>query len=140
VGGPAVEKTLFIVKPDAVERSLIGRIVGAIEEGGLAIVALRMTLLTRQSAGEFYRVHKGKEFYGKLVEYMTSGRIVAGVAEGSDAIRRLRGICGATDPASAAPGTVRATYGVTLTKNSIHASDAPATAREEVKFFFPDLE
>lgn len=135
-----MEKTLFIVKPDATERNLVGKIVAAIEEGGLAIVALRMARLTEQAAGEFYRVHKGKGFYGRLVEYMTSGRIVAGVAVGNDAIRRLRAICGATDPAAAAPGTVRSTYGVSLTKNSIHASDAPATAREEVRFFFPDVE
>lgn len=134
-----MEKTLFIVKPDAVERNLVGRIAAMVEEGGLAIVALRMTRLTKTSAGDFYEVHRGKEFYDRLVAYMTSGRIVAGVAEGEDAIKRLRAICGATDPASAAPGTVRATYGVNLTKNSIHASDSPATAREEVKFFFPDL-
>ena len=134
-----MEKTLFIVKPDAVGRNLVGRIIAAIEQGGLTVVALKMTRLTETSAGDFYHVHKGKEFYGRLVEYMTSDRIVAGVAEGDGAIARLRAICGATDPAAAAPGTVRATYGVDLTKNSIHASDAPATAREEVRFFFPDI-
>lgn len=134
-----MEKTLFIVKPDATGRNLVGRIVSMIEEGGLSVVALRMARLDREAAGEFYRVHQGKDFYGRLVDYMTSGRVVAGVAEGEDAIKRLRAICGATDPAVAAPGTVRATYGVDLTRNSIHASDSPATAGVEVGFFFPEI-
>ena len=135
-----MERTLFIVKPDAVERNLIGKILAMIEDGGLRIAALKMTRLSERTAGEFYHVHRGKDFYGNLVSYMTSGRIVAGVAEGNDAIKRLRGACGATNPTAAAGGTIRATYGVNLTMNSIHASDSPATAQEEVGFFFSDLE
>lgn len=131
-----MEKSLFIIKPDAVERNLTGKIVAMIEESGLRIVALRMTALTERTAADFYNVHRGKEFFDNLVKYMTSGGIVAGVVEGEDAIKRLRAICGATDPASAAPGTIRAAFGVSLTKNSIHASDGPATADCETKFFF----
>ena len=134
-----MERTLFIVKPDAVERNLIGKIIAMIEESGLEVVALKMTRLTKQTAAEFYAVHKGKPFFENLVAYMTSGRIVAGAVEGDDAIKRLRAACGATDPAQAAPGTIRATYGKNLTMNSVHASDAPATARVEVGFFFADL-
>jgi nucleoside-diphosphate kinase len=134
-----LERTLFIVKPDAVGRNLVGKIISMVEEAGLRVIALRMTRLSDQKAGEFYGVHRGKEFFANLVTYMTSGNIVAGVVEGKDAIARLRAVCGATDPASAAPGTIRATYGVGLTKNSIHASDSPVTARQEVGFFFEDL-
>lgn len=134
-----MEKTLFIVKPDAVERSLVGKILAAVEGSGLVIVELRMTRLDRTQAGNFYHVHTGKPFFEGLVEYMTSGRIVAGVAEGEDAIKRLREICGATDPGAARPGTIRATYGVNLRMNSIHASDSSASAGEEIRFFFPEI-
>jgi nucleoside-diphosphate kinase len=134
-----LERTLFIVKPDAVERGLVGRIIAMIEEAGLRIVALKMTHLDDRSAGGFYQVHKGKPFFDRLVAYMTSGRIVAGVAEGNDAITHLRSVCGATDPAAAASGTIRATYGVNLTMNSIHASDSPSSAGYEIKFFFADM-
>jgi nucleoside-diphosphate kinase len=98
-----------------------------------------MTLLTDATAGDFYLVHKGKDFYGKLTTYMSSGRIVAAAVEGEDAVKRVRQLCGVTDPALAAPGTIRATYGVNLTMNSVHASDSPASARGEVAFFFPQL-
>ena len=135
-----MERTLFIVKPDAVERALVGRILAMIEEAGLKLVRLRMASLDGGSAGDFYQVHKGKPFFDKLVAYMTSGRIVAGVVEGDDAIKHLRSVCGATDPSAAAAGTIRATYGVNLTMNSIHASDSPASASYEIKFFFADLE
>jgi nucleoside-diphosphate kinase len=135
-----VEKTLFIIKPDAVERGLVGRIIAMIEESGLEVVALRMTRLTERAAGDFYGVHRGKDFFDNLVKYMTSGRIVAGMAEGEDAIKRLRAVCGATDPAAAAPGTIRAVFGAGLTKNSIHASDGPDTAEYETDFFFSDEE
>ena len=134
-----MERTLFIVKPDAVERNLVGKIVAMVEESGLVLVALRMTRLSGESAGAFYHVHTGKPFFAKLVEYMTSGRIVTGVAEGEDAIKILRSISGATDPAQAEAGTIRATFGVNLRMNSIHASDSPASAAEEIKFFFPEL-
>jgi nucleoside-diphosphate kinase len=134
-----LERTLFIVKPDAVERHLVGKILTAVEDGGLSVAALRMTRLTDRTAGEFYHVHTGKPFFAGLVEYMTSGPVVAGVAEGDDAIKRLRAVCGATDPAAAQAGTIRATFGVSLRMNSIHASDSPASAAEEIKFFFPEL-
>lgn len=135
-----MEKTLFIIKPDAVERNLVGKIIAMIEESGLKVIALRMTTLSERAAGDFYNVHRGKEFFGNLVGYMTSGGIVAGMAQGEDAIKRLRAVSGATDPAQAAPGTIRALFGVSLTKNSIHASDGPATADYETKFFFGDGE
>jgi nucleoside-diphosphate kinase len=135
-----VERTLFIVKPDAVERSLIGKIIGMVEDDGLKIGAMRMTQLSVRTAGDFYHVHRGKDFFDKLVTYMSSGRIVVVVVEGEDAIKRLRRVCGSTDPAVAQPGTIRATYGVNLTMNSVHASDAAATARDEVSFFFTDPE
>jgi nucleoside-diphosphate kinase len=135
-----LERTLFIVKPDAVERQLVGRIIAMIEDAGLVIAGLRIARLTGETAGAFYHVHTGKPFFQKLVEYMMSGRVVAGVAEGDDAIKRLRSVCGATDPAAAERGTIRATFGVTLRMNSIHASDSPGSAIEEIKFFFPDLE
>jgi nucleoside-diphosphate kinase len=135
-----MERTLFIVKPDAVERNLTGYIISQIEEGGLRIIALRMTRLSPEEAGRFYGVHKSKPFYEKLVSYMTSGRCVAAVAEGTEAIERVRTMCGATNPAEADEGTIRASFGLDLTRNSVHASDSPATAKVEVGFFFPDLD
>jgi nucleoside-diphosphate kinase len=135
-----VERTLFIVKPDAVERGLVGTIIAAVEREGLRIAALKMVFLTGATAGDFYLVHKGKDFFQRLTEYMSSGRIVAVAVEGEDAVKRLRRLCGTTDPAMAAPGTIRAAYGVNLTMNSVHASDSPTTARTEVAFFFPEID
>jgi nucleoside-diphosphate kinase len=135
-----VERTLFIVKPDAVERGLVGTIIAAVEREGLRIAALKMVLLTGAAAGDFYLVHRGKDFFQRLTEYMSSGRIVAVAVEGEDAVKRLRRLCGATDPAMAAPGTIRAAYGVNLTMNSVHASDSPTTALTEVAFFFPEID
>jgi nucleoside-diphosphate kinase len=134
-----LERTLIIVKPDAVKRRLTGRILAFIEENGLRIIGMRMVRLTGEEAGAFYAVHRGKEFYENLVSYMTSGQCVPAAVEGEDAIRRVRGLCGNTDPRKADRGTIRAAYGLNVTMNSIHASDSPATAREEVGFFFPDL-
>jgi nucleoside-diphosphate kinase len=134
-----VERTLFIVKPDAVRRNHIGSILAFVEEGGLGLCAMRMTMLSPVEAGEFYHVHRGKPFYDNLVAYMSSGRCVLAVVEGEDAIACLRHICGATDPSAAAGGTIRSTFGINVTMNSVHASDSPATAEEEVRFFFPDL-
>jgi nucleoside-diphosphate kinase len=99
-----------------------------------------MTQLSPDKAGAFYHVHTGKPFYEKLTSYMSSGRCVAVVVEGDGAVTALRRICGATDPSAAAQGTIRATFGINMTMNSVHASDSPATAEEEVRFFFPDLD
>jgi nucleoside-diphosphate kinase len=134
-----LEHTLFIVKPDAVRRDLVGRILGRVEGGGLKLVALRMTRLSKARACDFYHVHKGKDFYDRLTTYMSSGRCVVAVAEGEDAINRLRTICGITDPSKAAEGTIRLDFGLDITMNSVHASDSPASAEEEIRFFFPDL-
>ena len=134
-----LERTLVIVKPDAVQRKLTGKIVSFLEESDLRIIGMRMTKLSEEQAGEFYAVHKEKEFYKNLVSYMTSGECVPAAVEGDDAISRVRALCGNTDPSKAEEGTIRADYGLNVTMNSIHASDSPATAREEVGFFFPDL-
>lgn len=134
-----MERTLFILKPDAVRRNHIGEILGTIEESGLRIAGLRMLQLTTEQAGAFYHVHRGKGFYDKLIAYMSSGRCVVAALEGDEAISRLRGVCGATDPAQAARGTVRASFGINVTMNSVHASDSPGSAAEELRFFFPEL-
>lgn len=134
-----MEKTLFIIKPDAVRRNHIGGILHAVEQAGLRIRGMRMLDLSSEQASGFYHVHKGRGFYDKLVDYMSSGPCVVVALEGEDAISRLRGVCGATDPAEAAEGTIRASFGINVTMNSVHASDSPASATEELHFFFPDL-
>lgn len=134
-----LERTLIIVKPDAVKRNLTGKIISTIEENDLRVVGLMMTRLSGEQAAAFYAVHRGKAFFEKLVAYMTSGECVPAAIEGDDAVRRVRALCGNTDPSKADTGTVRASYGLNVTMNSIHASDSSATAREEVSFFFPDL-
>jgi nucleoside-diphosphate kinase len=136
----AVERTLSIVKPNATARNLVGAIARLLEEGGLRIVAMRMTRLTRAQAEAFYEVHRERPFYGALVEFMTSGPVVAMALEGEDAIKRNREIMGATDPAKAAPGTIRKLYGENVQANAVHGSDAPETARNEIAFFFPRAE
>ncbi len=133
----AVERTLAIVKPNAVARNLAGAIVKQIEDGGLRVLALRMLRLTEAQARAFYEVHRERPFYGPLVEFMTSGPVVVAALEGEDAIQRWRELMGATDPAKAAPGTVRALYGENVQRNAVHGSDAPATAAQELAFFFP---
>jgi nucleoside-diphosphate kinase len=122
-----------------VGRKLTGRIISFIEEHGLRIIGMRMTRLSREEAGRFYAVHREKDFFEKLVSYMTSGECIVAAVEGDDAIRRVRGLCGNTDPSKAEKGTIRADYGLNITMNSIHASDSARTAHEEVGFFFPDL-
>ena len=134
-----MERTLFIIKPDAVRRSHIGQILEAVERAGLRITGMRMLDLTSEQAGQFYHVHKGKGFYDNLVAYMSSGSCVVVALDGDDAVSRVRGVCGATDPAEAAEGTIRASFGINVTMNSVHASDSPASATEELRFFFPDL-
>ena len=134
----SIERTFSIVKPDAVRRNLIGKIYERFESGGLQIVAARMIHLTRAQAQEFYAVHRGRPFYDDLVEYMVSGPVMVQVLEGENAIARNREIMGATNPADAAPGTIRADFAESVEANAAHGSDGPETAKEEIAFFFDD--
>ena len=136
----AVERTLSIVKPDAVARSLIGEIYSRFERGGLKIVAAKMLRLDKPRAAGFYAEHEGKPFYEALCAYMTSGPIMVQVLEGEDAIAVNRRLMGATNPADAAPGTIRADFAESLDANSVHGSDAPASARREIAYFFEPSE
>lgn len=132
----ALERTLFIVKPDAVQRNLSGRILARVEERGFRIVEARMARLTREECQTFYAEHQGKPFFQDLVEYMTSGPVMLACLEGEGGVSRLREVVGATDPADAAPGTVRKEFGESKQRNSVHASDSRASAEREVKLFF----
>ncbi len=134
----AVERTLSIIKPDAVRRNLIGEINRRFEAGGLSIVACRMVHLDKAQAEGFYAVHKERPFFSSLVEYMQSGPIVVQVLEGKKAIAANREIMGATNPADAAKGTIRADLAESLERNSVHGSDAPETAKTEIAFFFSE--
>ncbi len=134
------QRTLSIIKPDAVERNLIGAIAQMIEGAGLKVVAMKMLHLSKKQAEGFYAVHKEKPFYGELTDYMTSGPVVVSVLEGDDAIKRYRDVMGATNPANAAEGTIRKTYALNLQANSVHGSDAPETAAYEISYFFNALE
>jgi nucleoside-diphosphate kinase len=125
----------MMIKPDAVGRNLAGRILARVEEAGLRPVRLRMVQLGPEEARAFYRVHEGKPFLEPLVAYMSSGPIVALVLEGDNAILRLREVVGSTDPAKAAPGTIRRDFGVDIQSNAVHASDSPGSAEEEIRFF-----
>ncbi len=136
----AVERTLSIVKPDAVARNLIGEIYSRFESGGLKIVAAKMLRLDQPRAAGFYAEHQGKSFYDGLCAYMTSGPIMVQVLEGEDAIAANRRLMGATNPAEAAPGTIRADFAESLDANSVHGSDAPASARREIAYFFEPSE
>jgi len=134
----AVERTLSIIKPDAVAKNVIGEIYSRFEKGGLRIVAARMFQLTPERAGEFYAVHKERPFYKDLVEFMTSGPVMVQVLEGEDAINKNRELMGATNPQDAAPGTIRADFAKTVDENAVHGSDGPDTAKAEIAFFFPE--
>jgi nucleoside-diphosphate kinase len=129
-------RTLFIVKPDAVERNLIGRILAHVEEAGFRMVAGRYTRLEKAQAEVFYAEHKERPFFGELVAYMTSGPVFLTALEGEGGPLRLREVIGSTDPAQAAEGTVRKRFGIDKGKNSVHASDSVASAEREVKLFF----
>ncbi|MCB1907392.1 MAG: nucleoside-diphosphate kinase [Rhodocyclaceae bacterium] len=135
----AIERTLSIIKPDAVAKNVIGRIYQRFEEGGLTIVAARMVHLSAQEAGQFYAVHKERPFYKDLVEFMTSGPVMVQVLEGEDAIAKNRNLMGATNPRDAAPGTIRADFAESIDANAVHGSDAAETAAVEVAFFFPGM-
>ncbi len=132
----AVERTLSIIKPDAVAKNVLGEIYSRFEKAGLRIVAARMEHLSAQKAGEFYAVHKERPFYNDLVEFMTSGPVMVQVLEGEDAIAKNREVMGATNPSDAAPGTIRADFAQTVDENAVHGSDASETANVEIEFFF----
>ncbi len=132
-----IERTLIIVKPDAVLRNLVGKVLTKFEDGGLRILASRMVRLTRGQAEGFYAVHKGRPFFDSLCTYMTSAPCVPCVLEGEDAIARAREIMGATDPAQAAPGTIRKEYAESKERNSCHGSDSPESVAQEIPYFFP---
>lgn len=131
-----MDQTLAIIKPDAVDRSLTGRILAHLEENGFRIRSVRMLRLTEAQAGAFYAVHRERPFYADLVRFMTSGPVIPVVLECPNAVPRLREVIGATDPAEAAQGTIRALYAESKERNAIHASDSPETARSEARFFF----
>lgn len=135
-----MQHTLAIIKPDAVDKDIIGEVLHRIELDGLRVGALKMIQLTEERAGEFYQEHEGKPFYDGLVEFMTSGPIVPAVIVGEDAIKRLRTLMGATDPSEATPGTIRAEFAEGMPNNIIHGSDSPESAGREIPFFFDDEE
>jgi nucleoside-diphosphate kinase len=136
----AVERTLSIIKPDATRRNLTGKIVAKFEEAGLRVVASRRIRLSQADAEAFYAVHKERPFFKDLVKFMISGPVVVQVLEGEGAIRKNRDVMGATNPANAAPGTIRKEFAESIEANSVHGSDAPETAANEIKFFFRDLD
>ena len=136
----AVERTLSIIKPDAVAKNVIGQIISRFENAGLRIVAARMTQLSEQQAQGFYAVHRERPFFADLVKFMISGPIVVQVLEGEDAISKNRDLMGSTDPKKAAKGTIRADFADSIDANAVHGSDAPETARTEIAYFFPSLE
>jgi nucleoside-diphosphate kinase len=135
-----MERTLAIIKPDAVERRLAGRILQRIEDAGFRIRALRMVHLTKAQAEGFYAVHRQQPFFGSLTDFMSSGPSIVLVLEGPEAISRWRMLMGATDPARAAPGTIRREFGTSIERNVTHGSDGPETAAFELGYFFPGME
>ena len=135
----AIERTLSIIKPDAVAKNVIGKIVSRFEAAGLKIVAARLVQLSRNEAEQFYAVHKERPFFKDLVEFMVSGPVFVQVLEGEDAIAKNRDLMGATDPKKAAAGTIRADFADSIDANAVHGSDGPETAKAEVAFFFAGL-
>src|SRR6476619_1484587 len=136
----AIERTFSILKPDATARNLTGAINAIIEKSGLRIVAQKRVQITREQAEKFYGVHRERPFFGELVEFMTSGPVVVQVLEGENAIAKYREVMGATDPAKAAPGTIRKTHARSIGENSVHGSDAADTAAREIAQFFSENE
>lgn len=136
----AIERTLSIIKPGAVRDNHIGGIVAKFEAAGLRVVAQKMIRLSEAQAGDFYGVHRERPFFGELVEFMTYGPVVVQVLEGENAIAANREVMGATNPANAAPGTIRAEFATSITENAVHGSDGPDTAKSEISFFFKDSE
>tara|TARA_B100001996_G_C18130994_1_gene389070 strand:- start:63 stop:470 length:408 start_codon:yes stop_codon:yes gene_type:complete len=132
----AIEKTLSIIKPDAVERNLVGDIIRKIEEQDLDIIEMKMLQLSENESSKFYEIHKEKPFFSKLVDYMTSGKIVIMVLEGDNAINKYRDLIGLTDPNKAKEGSIRKLYALNTTQNSVHGSDSLENAKREIEFFF----
>lgn len=135
-----MERTLSIIKPDAVSRNLAGAILKMIQDAGLKVVAMKMIQLSKAEAEGFYAVHKERPFFGSLVDFMISGPVVVSILEGDDAIARYRKLMGATNPANAEEGTIRKIHALDIEKNSVHGSDAPETAAFETAYFFSRLE
>ena len=136
----SVEKTLSIIKPDAVKRDLTGKIIAMFEEKGLRVVAQKKIWLSKEQAGSFYDIHSDRPFFDELCEFMSSGPIVVQVLQGNNAIELNREIMGATNPEQAETGTIRKEFALSMTENSAHGSDSPETATEEIRFFFSGLE
>ena len=136
----AIERTLSIIKPDGVQKNLIGEVYRRFEQAGLKIIAAKMTILRRDQAEGFYAVHRERPFFKDLVAYMTSGPVVVQVLEGEGAIQKNRDLMGATDPKKASPGTIRADFASSIEENVVHGSDGPDTARTEIGFFFAEAE
>lgn len=136
----ATERTFSIIKPDAVAKNQIGEITAKLEAAGLRVVASRMVRLSETQAKAFYAVHRERPFYADLVKFMTEGPVVVQVLEGDNAVAKNREVMGATDPAKAAPGTIRKQFATSIERNAVHGSDAPETARQEISFFFSTAE
>lgn len=136
----ALERTFSIIKPDATRRNITGKIIDRLESAGLRVIAQKRIRMTREQAEGFYAVHKDRPFFNDLVEFMTSGPVVVQVLEGENAIAKNREVMGATNPAEAAPGTIRADFAENIEANSVHGSDAPETAAQEIRFFFTEEE
>lgn len=136
----AVTRTFSIIKPDATRRNITGKVITKLEEGGLRVVASKRIHMTREQAEGFYAVHAERPFFGELVEFMMSGPVVVQVLEGEDSVARNREIMGATNPADAAPGTIRADYAESIGENSVHGSDSAENAATEIAFFFNEDE
>ena len=134
------ERTISIIKPDAVAKNVIGEIYSRFEKAGLKVVASKMMQLSEEKAGEFYAVHKERPFYGELVAFMTSGPVMVQILEGEDAIAKNREVMGATNPKEAAAGTIRADFAESIDENAVHGSDGPDTAKAEMAFFFSEDE
>ncbi len=133
-----METTFLMVKPDGVQRGLIGEVVNRVEERGLRIVAMKMMYLDEGTAGEHYTEHEGKDFYEPLIEYITSGPVVAMAVKGNSAISLVRNMVGSTDPQDADPGTIRGDYGIDIGRNIVHAADSPESADRELGIFFDE--
>ncbi len=135
-----MEQTFSIIKPDGVKRNLVGKIVSKFEQNNIKVAAMKMKWLSKREAEGFYAVHKARPFFGELVESMTSGPVVLMVLEGEDVIKRNREIMGATNPKDAAAGTIRKEFALSIGENTVHGSDAPETAKQEIRYFFADTE
>ena len=136
----AIERTLSIIKPDGVEKGVIGRVISRFETAGLKPIAVKMKLLSRIEAEGFYAVHRARPFFGDLVKFMTSGPVVLMVLEGESAVAKNREIMGATNPKKAADGTIRKDFATDIEKNTVHGSDSAENAKTEVSYFFPEIE